>query len=597
MTTPGAGRRASLILLAALAVACGSSGRTDDRWMPGQPLKLDVSATFVAGTTLRDAYTDSTATVASDGTVTVTPGAGGVVLLEADGAAPTPFRWKNAIVYFVMTDRFANGDPANDASYGRTKDGGDEVGTWHGGDLVGLVGKLDHVASLGADAIWLSPVVEQVHGWASGGSGDFKHYGYHGYWALDFTRLDANLGTPAELQAFVDQAHGRGIRVLLDVVLNHPGYATGDDLLTYLPEAFLDGTGAAFQSFTPQPPRYWAAWNDLVNYNSNAWVSWWGTSWIRAGFPGHQAPGTTDQTKQLAFLPDFITEGATSVALPPLLSTSPHAKADTGATTQAGFTVRDYLVRWHTDWVRQYGFDGFRCDTVKNVELASWKALKDAAVVALAEWKTANPGKKIDDAPFWMLGEVFPHGVQKDAYYTEGGFDALLNFTFQVPLEGLLRDRASLADAAADLEAVWAPWAASLSADPSFDAVTYLSSHDTKLFYDAVGYDGKKMRQAATALLLTPGAVQIFYGDESGRHLGPTASDALQGTRSDMNWTTIDAALLAHWQKLGAFRKRHAAVGAGAHAMIPSPKGTYAFSRELSDATNDAVVVAILPLP
>ena len=603
MRTIHARRPATLLLLAAVLGACGSSSRpADARWLPGQPLRLDVSSTFTAGTVLRDAYTSSTATVAGDGTVTVTPGAGGVVLLEQDGAAATPFRWKNATVYFVMTDRFANGDPTNDARYGRQKDGGQEIGTWHGGDLAGLTANLDHIQALGATAVWISPPVEQVHGWVSGGSGDFKHHGYHGYWALDFTRLDANLGTPTELQAFVDAAHARGIRVLFDVVMNHPGYATGADLLTYLPEVFRDGTGAAFTAFdatTPTTPTYWAGWNDLVNYGSPQWASWWSGSWVRAGLGGYPVPaGSNDPLKtSLTFLPDFITEGTASVALPPLLSTAPRAKADTGATPQPGFTVRDYLVKWHTDWVRQYGVDGFRCDTAKHVELPAWRALKDAAVLALADWKVANPAKKLDDAPFWMTGEVFGHGVSKDAYYTDGGFDSLINFSFQPTLASLFQTRTSLADAAPDLEIVYSANAAAISADPAFDALTYLSSHDTQLFFEAVGRDTAKMRQAGTALLLAPGGVQIFYGDESGRVNGPTGSDPLQGTRSDMNWSTTDAAILAHWQKLGAFRKRHAAVGAGTHAKIASPAGTYAFSRKLSDGpVNDAVVVAILPL-
>ncbi len=111
-----------------------------------------------------------------------------------------------------------------------------------------------------------------------------------------------------------------------------------------------------------------------------------------------------------------------------------------------------------------------------------------------------------------------------------------------------------------------------------------------------VGRSPAKMRQAATALLLSPGGVQIFYGDETGRRAGPSGTDPNQGTRSDMNWSTIDAELLAHWQKLGTFRKRHAAIGAGTHLKLASPAGTYAFSRRLSDgAVDDAVVVAIVP--
>ncbi|MCQ4005316.1 alpha-amylase family glycosyl hydrolase, partial [Klebsiella pneumoniae] len=91
-----------------------------------------------------------------NGQVTLQPAAGsdGLLLLEAaDPAKPAPRDWRNAIVYFVLTDRFANGDPSNDRSYGREPDGADEIGTFHGGDLKGLTERLDHIASLGVDAL------------------------------------------------------------------------------------------------------------------------------------------------------------------------------------------------------------------------------------------------------------------------------------------------------------------------------------------------------------------------------------------------------------------------------------------------------------
>lgn len=588
-------------LLAAAAWSCSSSKGGSTAYRPGTPLSVDVGGTFPAGTVLRDAYSSRTATVSAAGSVTVTPDPSGVVLLEKDGAAPTPFTWADATVYFVMTDRFRNGDPGNDQSYGRAPDGVDEVGTWHGGDLAGLTQELDYVASLGATAIWISPVVEQVHGWVSGGSGDFKHYGYHGYWAADFTRLDANLGTPADLQALVDGAHQRGIRVLLDVVMNHPGYATGADLVDCLPQVFYDGTGAAFTAAyggaAPPAGKTWNNWNDLVSYGSASWTGWWGVPWIRAGLGGGYTPGGTDDlTRSLAFLPDFKTESTGPAGVPPIFANACRSGTTGVVDLGASATVRDYLVRWHADWVRQYGFDGFRCDTAKNVELASWKALKDAATAALAEWKAANPAKKIDDSPFWMTGEVFGHGPTKDAYFTDGGFDSLLNFTFQPALASLFDTRGSLLGGASDLDAVYASYAAAISTDPSFDVLTYISSHDTELFFYAVGYDVAKQMQATTALLLLPGGVQLFYGDESGRRLGPAASDPLQGTRSEMNWSTADPVLLAHVQKLGAFRKRHAAVGAGAHLKIPSPAGTYAFARTLGPGgAQDAAVVLLTP--
>jgi alpha-amylase len=135
------------------------------------------------------------------------------------GAAPARIErpWTDEILYFVLVDRFANGDPANDVAVDRTASG-----AFHGGDLAGLTAHLDEIASLGVTAIWVNPLVDNIDGFVTGAG--FPDWAYHGYWADDFTRLDPRFGTEAELQAFVDACHGRGIRVLLDVVYNHPGY-------------------------------------------------------------------------------------------------------------------------------------------------------------------------------------------------------------------------------------------------------------------------------------------------------------------------------------------------------------------------------------
>ncbi|HTS83033.1 MAG TPA: alpha-amylase family glycosyl hydrolase, partial [Myxococcaceae bacterium] len=219
-----------------------------------------------------------------------------------------------------------------------------------------------------------------------------------------------------------------------------------------------------------------------------------------------------------------------------------------------------------------------------------------ASVTALATWKANNPTKKLDDAPFWMTGEVFGHGVQKDAYYTDGGFDSLLNFSFQPQLLSYLSTKGSLAAAASDIETLYSSYAAMISTDPSFDVLSYLSSHDTELFFSALNGQPALQRQAGTALLLVPGGAQIFYGDETGRPFGPTGTDPTQGTRSDMNWSSIDATILTHFQKVGGFRKRHIAIGAGTHTKLQAPSSVYAFSRTLkSGNVDDGVVVVITP--
>ena len=217
-----------------------------------------------------------------DGRVRLQPAAGsdGLLLLERAESPEQPITrdWRNAIVYFVLTDRFANGDPGNDRSYGREPDGKDEIGTFHGGDLKGLTKRLDHIASLGVDALWISAPYEQIHGWVGGGDrGDFRHYGYHGYYALDFTQLDANMGSENDLRALISEAHARGIRVLFDVVLNHPGYSTLQDMQQL-------GFGALRDGMAEYLPEQWSAWqpeahenlhayHNLVDYEHPSWAA------------------------------------------------------------------------------------------------------------------------------------------------------------------------------------------------------------------------------------------------------------------------------------------------------------------------------------
>jgi alpha-amylase len=118
------------------------------------------------------------------------------------------------------------------------------------------------------------------------------------------------------------------------------------------------------------------------------------------------------------------------------------------------------------------------------------------------------------------------------------------------------------------------------------------------VMFTALEGSAAKQRQALTLLMLVPGAAQLFYGDESGRAATTVASDPTAGTRSDMNWSTTDAVTLEHTRKLGTFRRKHGAVGAGAHTRLTSPAGTYAFSRTLDQGgVKDAVVVVLAKTP
>ncbi|TNF26063.1 MAG: alpha-amylase [Deltaproteobacteria bacterium] len=514
----------------------------------------------VADSTVGDTATGDTTGADTSVTTTVLPWSG----------------WDNAVIYFVITDRFFNGNTANDHSYGREDDGDKEIATFHGGDLAGLTDKIEdgYFDALGVSALWITAPYEQVHGWISGNN--IKHYAYHGYFALDFTVVDKNMGTAEELRYFIDTAHEHGLRVIFDVVMNHPGYATPADLDEFGVDVLLDG----WESATP------ATLYDYIDFDSANFGDWWGPNWIRAeiggGYPG---PGSDNYTKNVDYLPDFRTESTqTNIGLPVFYKN----KADTQAVEKTPYAVRDYLVEWLTDWVRAYGVDGFRCDTAKHVEMASWKALNAKADEALAEWRSSHPDKAFPDSdyadtahPFWMTGEVFPHGVAKDEYFLDGGFDSVLNFDFQAAASAALDDPSAI-------EGTWADYAQKINTDDAFNVLTYISSHDTSLFFER--YAGKsldKQKVAGTLLMLTPGAVQVFYGDENARGYGSASSDNSHKTRTDYAWGD-NPDVLAHWQKLGRFRKAHRAVGAGSHAKVSD--APYAFVRVKDD---DVVYVAL----
>lgn len=486
--------------------------------------------------------------------------------------------WDNATVYFVIIDRFFDGNSSNNNSYGRPPDGEDEIGTFHGGDLAGLTQKLNEgfFAKLGVSAIWITAPYEQIHGWVVGGGGGFKHYAYHGYYPLDWTRLDANFGTEDELRTFVDTAHSQGIRIVLDVVMNHAGYATAQDLT----ELNVDVVKTGWEDATVD--EYY----DYIEFDNDAFKDWWGPQWVRAELGGnYSTPGTDLLTQSVSFLPDFKTESpVTNVKIPTFLQN----KEDTGVTELPGARVRDYLITWIVSWVESYGIDGFRCDTAKHVDMDAWSELSIAANTALRTWRAENPEKAFPDSeyvdpesPFWMTGEVFPHGVVKDDYFTVGGFNSVINFEFQKDIDDALTDIKTV-------DALYSEYAAAINTDPEFNVLSYLSSHDTSMFFEKeANGDLEIQKLGGTLLLMCPGAVQIFYGDENAREPGPNGGDSKQGLRSDYQFGA-NPDVMAHWQRLGQFRKRHPAIGAGTHTKVSDEP--YIFRRVIGD---DVVYVAI----
>ena len=467
--------------------------------------------------------------------------------------------WNGATVYFLLTDRFANGDPTNDRALGRARVGA-MLRNFEGGDLAGVLQKLEagYFDSLGVDVLWMTPFQEQIHGSTDEGTG--KTYGYHGYWIRDWTAVDPALGTKDDLRAVVDAAHRHGIRVLMDAVINHTG------------------------PVTPADP---------------AWPDDWVRTEPRCAYRDYI---TTMDCTLVTNLPDIRTDRNAPVELPPSLvgkwereGRLARERAELDAFfARTGYprAPRYYVMKWLTDWVREYGFDGYRMDTAKHFGETVSAELKQEAEHAFADWKAANPGKVLDDLPFYMLGEVYNWTVSAGRDFDFGdrkvdffnyGYDALINFGFKT-------------DAAGPLDDVFTRYAAALhtGALRGLAILNYLDSHDDGSPYDP---DRTHPYDAGTRLLLAPGGAQIYYGDELARPLKVAGAQGDANLRSFMNWDALErggatAQVLEHWRKLGRFRRAHPAVGAGVHRRLQAEP--YIFSRTLeTDSGRDRVIVAM----
>jgi alpha-amylase len=480
-------------------------------------------------------------------------------------AAPAkPFTWENATVYFLLTDRFNNADPSNDHAYGRRDDAAALRG-YMGGDLAGVTAKINagYFNDLGVDAIWITPPVEQIHAGTDEGTG--KSYGFHGYWARDFTAVDANLGTGDDLRRLVDAAHAKGIRVLLDVVMNHTGPVTTQDPV-------------------------------------------WPAAWVRTGPKcTYKDVRTTRDCTLVANLPDIRTDSKANVALPPALVEKwkkegryeREMKELDAFFKRTGYprAPRYYLVKWQADWVRRYGFDGFRGDTVKHTEPEVWKALKHEASLAYEDWKRANPGKRVGDLPFFMTSEVYGYGIENGRNYDAGGgtmvdyfangFDSMINFNMK-------------SDAKQGYEKLFSDYSALLHGPlKGYSVLNYVSSHDDGSPFDALR---ERPFETANKLLLAPGAAQIYYGDETARLLKVDGAEGDATLRSFMNWDELASnaqrpgyrvgEVRDYWARLGRFRHAHIAVGAGVHQMLQASPYTFKRTYE-KDGVTDRVVVAL----
>ncbi len=509
------------------------------------------------------------------------------------------FTWKNANIYFVLTDRFYNGDTSNDNSYHRKRLSGDaDVATFHGGDIKGLTQKLDYLDKLGVNAIWITAPYEQMHGWTGGKNDAFPHYAFHGYYALDWTYMDRNMGTIQDMKDFVTEAHKRGIRVVMDIVMNHTGYSTLDDGVDYDFGNF-NGTPQAGWVPSGKPYSMWSESNE-ISFNADEqgkWGNWWGP-WVRAFGDRSWAPnagfapeGGSDYTKPLAGLPDIVTERTSPVEIPPFLKMKWAAEKGgeydnyrlpnlEGWRTDSKGAPADYLINWLAGWVEYFGIDGFRCDTAKHLEKSRWNQLKNACNQALNNWRNSDRADEYAmgwDEDFWMTGEAFGWDHGDVGYFTEGGFDSMINFAFNSS-EGSQGRTPSTSD--------WEYYANYCNRPNGRQVLNYVSSHDTGLHRPG---DQKKV---ATMLLLCPGGAQIYYGDETSRPYMSSncGGDQSMITRSDFNWDAVDNADNKHWQTIGQFRRRNAAVGAGTQTDL----GSDTYGRKFSEGEySNAVVIKL----
>lgn len=477
---------------------------------------------------------------------------------EEQVKADAPFLWENATVYFLLTDRFYNGNPENDVNFGRQQDGA-KLRSFIGGDFAGITAKIEegYFDKLGVNALWFSPPVEQIHGSVDEGTG--KTYGFHGYWTRDWTAIDPNFGTMKDFKRLVQIAHEHNIRILMDVVINHTGPVTSQDT---------------------QWPEDWVRTEPQCTYTNAE---------------------TTIACTLVKNLPDIRTEENKAVALPSFLLEKWRTEGrledelkeldDFFARTGYPRAPRFYIMKWLTDYVRELGIDGYRVDTAKHAEATVWSELYKLAQEAFMEWKAQNREAILDDQDFFMVGEVYGYGIghgmeypfneTEKINYFENGFKSLINFS----LKG---------DAGKDPEEVFSYYSDQLNGILKGKTVlNYVSSHDDSWPFDR---DREKTFLAGTMLLLTPGQSQIYYGDELARPLHIAGAEGDAHLRAPMNWGAMASPegreLLAHWQKLAQFRKEHPSVGAGVHDMIKDVP--YTFKRTYkSGEYADAVVVVM----
>lgn len=373
-------------------------------------------------------------------------------------------------VYFVMTDRFENGDPKNDEAGltgGRLASGFEptEPGWWHGGDFKGLTNRLSYIHEMGFTAIWITPPVKQRY--FQGTSA-----GYHGYWGIDFTTVDPHLGTEADFKELVASAHGLGMKVIIDVVANHTA-----DVIYYKfnDNRYIDSSKPPYKplvaSFSKNEKKpNWL--NNLANYHNRGDSTFSGPSMMDGDFYG---------------LDDLFTEKPA--------------------------VVKGWTDVWNS-WITKFDIDGLRIDTFRHVNPEFWKAVIPAVL------KTAKSVGKND---FPIFGEVADANPQILSDYVQSGqTPSVLDFAFQKNLASFLRFGSS-GDSMAEFFNSDDLYTTSRTS--AYGLATFLGNHDmgrigAQLFKAVPEGNSEQLLERAqlanAALFLLRGGPVLYYGDEKG---------------------------------------------------------------------------------
>ncbi|WP_404188265.1 pullulanase-type alpha-1,6-glucosidase [Streptomyces tauricus] len=406
--------------------------------------------------------------------------------------------------YFVLPDRFANGDTANDRgglTGSRLATGYDptDKGFYQGGDLNGLTKKLDYIKDLGTTAIWLAPIFKNQ---PVQGTGTDASAGYHGYWITDFTQVDPHFGTNADLERLIDKAHGKGMKVFFDVITNHTA-----DVVDYEEKSYSYLSKGAFPYLTKDGEPF-----DDTDYADGEREF---PAVDRDSFP--RTP-VVAAAKKNAKVPSWLNDPSMY-----------HNRGDStfaGESSEQGdfsglddlWTERPEVVtgmeKIYQRWVRDFDIDGFRIDTVKHVNMEFW-----------TQWATAldTYAAKHGRDDFFMFGEVYSADTSiTSPYVTEGRLDSTLDFPFQ----DAARAYASQGGSAQRLASVFGDdYKYTTDKANAYEQVTFLGNHDMGRIGSFLKQDNpgaseaqlvKKGKLANELMFLGRGNPVVYYGDEQG---------------------------------------------------------------------------------